>query len=325
MARRTTMRDLARELGLSASTVSRAFSRPDMLPPATVERILAVARERNYAMDRVAQALAVGKTGNVALIVPDIANPFFPPLLRAAQSTADAAGTYCFLGDSNENAEREEELIRRIAPQVDGMLLISPRLSSEKLQEFSQDLNVVLVNRDVEGTRRVLIDTASGVELALARLTALGHRRFAYVGGPGTSWSNAQRESAARRHADANGLHLDVLTASPATYDGAASLVPDVIATRATAIVAFDDVVASALINGLAERGYDIPRDFSIVGCDDIPALNTRPSLTTIRTPSDKAGTVAMQLLLKYADTQDERHVLECEVVFRDSIAPARR
>lgn len=316
------MRDLAKQLGVSGSTVSRAFSRPDLLPDATVQRILAAAREHGYAPDRVAQALSLGRYGNAALIVPDIANPFFPPLIRAAQAAANALDVSCYLGDSDEDPAREEQLVRQMSRQSDGILLVSSRLPEAKIRAFSQELNLVLVNRDVTGTRRVLIDTAPAVCDAMEYLAYLGHRQFAYISGPSTSWSNVQREHAAKMYAAEHGLSLHVLKPPAATYQAAPAVVPDILARGITSVLAFDDVIASGVVNELADRGIAVPEDVSIVGCDDLLITGTRPTLTTIAARVSEAGEVGMRLLLESSSDSDERHALSCQLIVRDSTGP---
>lgn len=325
MARQFTIRDLARELGFSASTVSRALNRPEMLPAVTVEKVVLAAERMNYRPDRVARALSSGRTGNVAVIVPDIANPFFPPLLRAAQAVADGRDSYCFLGDSDENPVREEQLVRRLSQQVDGILLVSSRLQDDVLRDLASEVNLVAINRDVEGVRRVLIDTASAVIEAMTTLTELGHRRFAYVAGPASSWSNQEREKAAVGYARSVGASLRLFRAEPATYVGATAVVKDVIAADATAVVAFDDLIAGALVNGLVEEGRRVPEDVSVVGCDDVQAVSTRPPVTTIESRSTEAGERGMALLLDgNAGAPEVREVLASRIIVRESIGPAR-
>src|SRR5882757_1199905 len=197
-----TIQQVARAAGVARSTVSRAFTRPDMLNAATVAHVLAVAAALGYAPNQVARALSTGRYGNIALIVPDVANPFFPPLIRAAEARADAAGLCVFLGDSDEDPAREDRLTAKLAAQVDGFVLASSRLDEDSVRALRGRRPVVLVNRDVEGLDRVLIDSATGTAAAVRDLHELGHRRIAYLGGPPSSWSNQQQRSAVLRAAE---------------------------------------------------------------------------------------------------------------------------
>ena len=123
-----TIGDVAAKAGVSRATVSRAFTRPNLLTPAVVEQVRRIADELGYVPNRIARALSTGRFGTLALLVPDIANPFFPPLIRAAQARADALGYAVFLGDSDETPDREDRLLAKLAPQVDGFVVASPRL-----------------------------------------------------------------------------------------------------------------------------------------------------------------------------------------------------
>src|SRR5215212_11112853 len=106
-----TISQVAKAAGVSPATVSRTFNRPELLSHATLKRVRGVAEKLGYVPNQVARALSTGRAGNIALIVPDIANPFFPPLIRAAQAHADRVGYAVFLGDSDEQPEREEVLL----------------------------------------------------------------------------------------------------------------------------------------------------------------------------------------------------------------------
>src|SRR3954464_15962691 len=122
-----TISQVAKASGVSRATVSRAFSRPEMLTEATVRRVKEVADELGYVPNQVARALSTGRHGNIALIVSVVANPFNPPLIRAAQWRADKAGLCVFLGNSDEDPVREEMLVGRFSVQVEGLVIASSR------------------------------------------------------------------------------------------------------------------------------------------------------------------------------------------------------
>ena len=157
-----TIADVATAAGVSRATVSRAFGRPGMLRQETVEHVLTVAGRLGYTPNRVAQALSTGRFANLAVVVPDIANPFFPPLIRAAQGRADRAGYAVFLGDADEDPDREDVLLRQLGTQVEGFVLASSRMADDLIQAHAERRPLVLINRDVPGIPRVLIDTTRG-------------------------------------------------------------------------------------------------------------------------------------------------------------------
>ena len=317
---------IAKKLGVSRSTVSRAFTRPDLLRPETVERVLAAAEDLSYVPNSVARALSTGHNGIIALIVPDIANPFFPPLIRAAQAGADQQDFCVLLGDSAENPDQETRLINRFTKQVDGFVLASSRLPDQALAEHAKRKPLVLVNRDIPRVPRVLVDSTAGIMQSVAHLAELGHENIAYVGGPPGSWSDHQRRRAIAAARAEHGLAVTMLNARPATYAGGSRVVEALLASDATAVIAFDDVVAHGILAGLAERGVRVPDDFSVIGCDDVLADTTYPPLTTVTLHSADAGEIAVSVLLQLLggrELGDVRYSLDSNLTVRGTTGPA--
>lgn len=293
-----TIGDIALVAGVSRSTVSRAFSRPELLSDETVRRVKKAAEQLGYVVNHAARALSTGRFGNIAVVVPDIANPFFPPLVRRVQTLADAAGYAVFLGDSDEIADREANLTARFSAQVEGFVLASPRLDEERVRELDSSRPVVLVNRDIEGLARVLIDPSGGLDEAVAHLHRLGHRRVVYLSGPRESWSDQQRRAALGRAAERAGLEVMTQDLGRPSASAGRDAVGGVLASGVTAVIAFDDVVAQGVMAGLSLRGIEVPGDISVIGCDDTLASGTHPALTTISAASASAGDAAAELLL---------------------------
>ncbi len=321
-----TIGDVAAAAGVSRATVSRAFGRPRMLRPETVEHVRGVAARLGYTPNRVAQALSTGRFGNLAVVVPDIANPFFPPLIRAAQGRADQAGFAVFLGDADEDPDREDVLLRQLGTQVEGFVLASSRMTGEQIREHAARRPLVLVNRDVPGIPRVLIDTTRGVTEAVDHLAGLGHRSIAYLSGPAGSWSNTERKKAVRRAALRRGLEVRTLAARRPTFEEGRRSVVALLASGVSAVVAFDDLVAQGVLAGLAEQGVAVPAAFSVVGCDDVLAARVYPPLTTVSARSAEAGTAAVELLTgrlaSGAAMADTRLLLDTSLVVRATTGP---
>src|SRR5918993_923785 len=166
-----TIRDVARASGVHVSTVSRTFSAPHLVNAETRSRVLACAEMLGYRPNRAARALITGRTYNVGLIVADIANPFFPPLIKAAESQARQRDHHIFIADTNEDASVEEELVRALAKQVDGVLLCSPRMSNSLIEQLSREVPLVVVNRQIPGLPAVVMDVAQGARHAVEHLT----------------------------------------------------------------------------------------------------------------------------------------------------------
>jgi LacI family transcriptional regulator len=321
-----TIRLVAQEAGVSQATVSRAFSQPELLTPATVEKVLGTAQRLGYVPNQVARALSTGRAGNIALILPDVANPFFSALMRGAQAQAYRRGYATFLGDSDETAHLEDMLLGKLAAQVDGFVLASPRLDEHLIRKHAARKPVVVINRDLQGIGRVLVDTGPGFTAAVDLLASLGHRVIAYVGAPRSSWSSQQRARAVAAAGTAQGLSVVQIDAGRPSHEAGHDCVGSLLDAGATAALAVDDVVAQGIMAGLAERGLSVPGDFSVVGCDDIIAATTYPPLTSVNARCALAGANAVDLLLNgFANPAPptDSHVITGELVVRSSTGPA--
>ena len=298
-----------------------------MIKPENVDRIKRIAEELGYVADPRARALSTGRTANIAVIVPDIANPFFPPLVRMVESGAERADFAVFLGDTDESASREGVLIDRLEKQVDGFVLASSRLPEAQILELADRLPTVLINRDVPGVHRVLVDAATGVREAVELLAALGHRKVAYLAGPPETWADQQRRAAVLHAGSGAGLDVSVLELGRPSYETGRECVGSMIATGATATIAFDDVVAHGVLTGFATLGFDVPADFSVIGCDDVLAATTFPALTTISGGSASSGAAALDALLALIDGEqpEERTAIAGHLVHRASVGAVRQ
>jgi DNA-binding LacI/PurR family transcriptional regulator len=243
--------------------------------------------------------LITGRTGNVGVIVPDLGNPYFHAVLKGAQARARRADYAVFVADGQESATEEESLIRAMSKQVDGIVLCSSRLAPRKLAALELTPTVVLLNRRVPGLPTVVIDSADGMKQAVAHLASLGHVRCAFVSGPRDSWSNRQRQKGLSAAAGARGV--EVVTVGPLApqFESGAAVAEPVLATGATAVLAYNDLVAVGILNRLAAIGVQVPDELSVVGFDDIPlAAMVTPPLTTVAVPAALAGQAAVELLL---------------------------
>src|SRR6185437_12353436 len=157
-----TIRDVARASGVHVSTVSRTFSAPHLVNAETRSRVLSTAESLGYRPNRAARALITGRTHNIGLIVADIANPFFPPLIKAAESQARQRDYHLFVADTNEDPVAEEQLVHALAKQVDGVLLCSPRVGNHVIEELRREVPLVVINRLVDGSPTVVMDVGQG-------------------------------------------------------------------------------------------------------------------------------------------------------------------
>ena len=176
---RVTIAQVAREAGVDRSTVSRVFSQPERLRAETVTHVREVAERLGYVPNPAAQTLRTGRPTNVALVVPDLTNPFIPPLALSVQKAAEAKGHFLFIGNADEAPKQEQELVTRFGPQVVGTILASPRSSDAAIRRMVGKEPLVLINRDEErpGSVRIRLDDAEAGERALMLLRAAGCRR----------------------------------------------------------------------------------------------------------------------------------------------------
>lgn len=302
-----TIRDVARAAGVSQATVSRALSMPELVRPATRVRVEAAARELGYRPNRAARGLITGRTGNLGLIVPDLSNPFFAAVVKGVQAAARAADHSVFIADTDEEPGVEADLLRALAKQVDGLILCSPRAPDDELASVGTDTTVVLMNRESGERPSVTVDNADGMRQALEHLAALGHRRVAFVAGPRTSWSNAQREEGLRRTAEAGGIDLVHLGHFPPQFEGGVAAADLAVASGATAVIGYNDLVALGLLSRFGVRGIPVPDTMSVLGCDDIAmSAMSHPALTTVSVPKRAAGRATVGLLLSLLDAGPE-------------------
>ena len=297
--RRATIHDVARVAGVAASTVSRAFSQPDRLRSDTLDHVLAVSAELNYRPNPIARALPSGKTLTLALLVPDITNPFFFGLIRGAGRQADAAGYTLVLADTRESPDTEWKHLERLARGVDGFILASSRLPEDRLRALGADRSLVAINRTLPDVPCVVVDNRQGMRQAGEHLASLGHRRIAYLSGPSTSWSDRSRWRAL--HAVGARLDLDVVRLGPfaPTVDAGAAAADAALVSGASAVVAFNDLLAIGTMRRLTGRGLTVPGDMSVLGCDDIFGADfCHPPLTTLAADIESAGRTAVDLLL---------------------------
>jgi LacI family transcriptional regulator len=297
--RPATIHDIAAMCGVAASTVSRALSTPDRVNIRTRERIQAAAAELNYLPNSQAKALSSGRTGAVGVLVPDITNPFYFDLIRGTQLQLKAAGYTQLLVDTEESDEVEASTLEQLRKTADGVIVAASRLTDEALLAAAGKAPLVTINRDVPGVPAVIIDTPAATSQALDHLISLGHSRVAYIAGPPTSQSSERRWAALSGAARERGVEVCSLGPfAPKTQSGAAAA-DAAVHSGVTACIAFNDLIAIGMLQRLRERGIRVPEEMSIVGCDDIFGADfCNPPLTTMASPIEQAGRVAVSMLL---------------------------
>jgi DNA-binding LacI/PurR family transcriptional regulator len=325
-----TIKDVARVAGVSASTVCRALADGGLVRADTRERVRQAAAELGYQPNRAARGLITGRTGNIGLIVPDLANPFFPGVVKGMQARAREADYAVFVADTDEDPVVEQSLVRVLAKQVDGLIIGSPRMSEEELRAAATETPVVLLNRRVGRIPSVTVDNVDGVRQAVAHLVALGHSRIGYVEGPKTSWANRERLRGLRTVTSASGVELVELGSFLPQFEGGVAAADQVLAANVSAVIAYNDLVALGLLSRFSARGVDVPGSISIVGIDDIVASSmVHPALTSVSLPKELTGRAGVDMLLTLMENPDRagstRRELPAHLMVRGSTGPASR
>jgi LacI family transcriptional regulator len=321
-------RDVARAAGVSLSTVSRTLARPQQVAPETREKVLTAARSLGYRTNAAARSLTTGRTRTLGLVVPDLENPYFTSVTKGVQRRAQSAGYALLVADSDEDPRQEVELVRSTASRTDGVLLCSPRTPEHVIVELAQEGALVLVNRRCRDIPAVTVDNRDGVRQALEHLRALGHRRIAYVGGPRGSWSNDERLAGVREVEADGGVEIVELGSFQPYVSGGVAAADLVIASGATAVLAYNDLLALGVLDRLRQRGVDVPGRISVVGMDNVPIASlTSPALTSVDLPRAASGRAGVDLLLAMVDPDRPQHgardTLSVQLVVRDSTGPA--
>jgi LacI family transcriptional regulator len=322
-----TIRDVAQAAGVSPATVSRTFSQPDMVEAATRERVVRVAAHLDYLPNRAARGLITGRTGNLGLLLPDLANPFFPSIVKGIQHQAHLAEYQVFIVDTNEDPAAELGIVRSLAKQVDGIILCSPRMRARELAEASIISPTVLVHRSAGSLPNVGVDNVDLVRQAVDHLAGLGHTHVGFVSGPRRSWSGRERLKGLRSATAQHGMTLEELGHFAPTFEGGLAAAEGVLLSGVTAVVSYNDLVGLGLLSALRQRGVAVPDDLSIVGVDDIPmSAMVEPALTTLSVPKEESGRRAVDLLLHRLDHPSARtppaHALPGHLVIRQTTAP---
>lgn len=297
-----TLTDVARRAGVHPATVSRALSRPSMVAPATRAAVLDAVQAVGFIPNRSARQLVSGRAGAIGVVVPDITNPYFATILQAIQTAAgghDGAATATgdelsvLIADTGADAAAEARVLATLGRQVDGLVVLTPVTDLA-----AAPVPVVQVNRRSRRASSVVVDQAAIVEVALAHVVELGHRHIAVLTGPAGYWSTQQRARALTRADRAPELRIDPIGPVPGTFDGGHAALRAVHATRATAVLAFNDVQAAGLLVAAADLGIAVPDELSVVGSDGLQlAAMTGPPLTTVAAPLGEIGQHALARL----------------------------
>jgi len=334
-----TLRDVAAAAGVHAATASRALNPKTrrLVNADTARRILRVAESLGYQPNPIARSLKTAKSSTIGLVIPDLTNPLFPPIVRGIEDVLGPAGFNAWIVNTDNDPDRERTQIESLrSRQVEGLIIATARLEHPLLEALhEQGMKMVLVNRRLENVEipSVTPDDSAGIAMAVKHLFDLGHRRIVHLAGPQTTSTGLVRSRAFRHAIRDHGLDEDTSLVVECDYwneeEGARALRTLLDrGSQFTAIVAGTDLIALGCYDVFAERDISCPDDVSVVGFNDMPFLDKlRPPLTTVRVPHYAIGAEAARMLIETIE-EPSRHarslLLPLSLVVRQSTAPPR-
>jgi LacI family transcriptional regulator len=335
-----TIRDVARLAKVHPGTVSRALNSETraLVNQETAQRVIRAAEQLGYRPNPIARGLKTNRSYTIGVLIPDITNPLFPPILRGIEDRLDDAGYTSLIVNTDNDAERERSHLEAMrARQVDGFISATARLDRQLLAEIAASgTPLVLVNRSLEdgSVPAVTVNDRQGIRLAVEHVAALGHQRIAHVAGPQNTSTGHRRYLGFLEAMRSAGLEVpeqhvrfgrwfteeEGVRACAELFDEAKDI---------TALVAANDRLAIGCYDALELRDLRCPEDVSIVGFNDMPFVDRlRPPLSSVRVPQREIGTVAADLLLQRLGdgSQTAREILlEPTLIIRGSTAPPRQ
>jgi LacI family transcriptional regulator, galactose operon repressor len=333
-----TIKDVARLSGVSSMTVSRVINGSERVSPETRQRVERAIAELGYVPSRLARGLIRQKTGTLALIVPDVANPFFTLIVRGAEDVARRAGYRMILADTRADLTIERDVIEEmLAHRVDGIVIapVSDR-SKGHLQRLARyGVAFVLIDRTVSGIESDVVtgDNAGGARRLVEHLISLGHRRIGFITESDDVSTARDRRQAYEAALAAAGLPPDpsLIVRStvdpPGGFEGMRRLLK--LDEPPTAVFTVNNLVALGAIEAVRAHELEVPDDFALVCFDDIEyASRLYPFLTVMAQPAETLGTLGTQLLLERiegrAPEQPRVVVLPAQFVVRRSCGAGR-
>ncbi len=329
-----TIKDVAREAGVSVATVSRVFNEKGPVSESARERIRDVAKRLRYAPHGAARSLITNRTAAIGVLLPDIHGEFFSELIRGIDLAARRKGYHLLVSSSHGERGELEAVLRATRGRVDGLIVMSPDIDTQALRaNLPETLPAVLLDaRDDEGWfDSITIDNHRGAYAMVRHLLALGHRRIALVKGPAGNFDanerlrgyrDALREGPAEWSA---GLEFDGDFSEEAGHRAGTRIVA--LRPRPTAVFAANDGMAIGVLSALRDAGVRVPEEISLAGFDDIPICRfTAPTLSSVRVPIAAVGAHAITRLLQIigmANSHERLYeTLSTTPVLRQSCAP---
>jgi LacI family transcriptional regulator len=329
------IREVARQAGVSVATVSRVLNQTGPVRDETRQRVLERVASLGYVPHSAARSLSLRRTQSIGVVLPDLHGEFFSELIRGIDRVARRAGYHVLVSGSHSDPAEIEAVLRALHGRVDGLILMPMGLQADvRRARLPRRLPVVLLNDSDPDTEHdsIRIDNRGGARSATEHLIELGHRRIAFVCGPAHNSDAAERLAGFRDALAARGFAVlpeDLLEGDFREDSGyrAGSLLARRASPRPTAVFAANDAMAIGCRSALREHGLAVPGDVALVGFDDIPiARFLDPPLTSVRVAIAELGSRAMERLLQAAEpgsaTARHHEIVAATLVVRASTSP---
>jgi LacI family transcriptional regulator len=337
MNKAITIEDIARQAGVSPSTVSRVLNGSKRVANDKRALVLAAIEQHQYRPNAMARGLVRGRSMLVGVLVQDLGSPFFAQMVLGVEQGLDPAGYRPMLTTTHWRAENQEQETRSLQllleRRVDGLIVLAGRVPDQELRAIATQVPLVIAARRVEGleSQCLCIDNQEGAYRATRYLLGLGHTRVAHIAGPADHPDAIDRLAGYQRALVEAGLLIDrrLIVEGQFTEDAGLTGVEELLARgeRFTAIFAANDQTVYGAMLALFNHGYRIPTDISLVGFDDQPLSSyTLPPLTTMRQPMMEMGQGAAEALLRLLDGQEPMlPVFPTDLIIRKSAMRARQ
>jgi LacI family transcriptional regulator len=334
MQQRVTLADVASEAGVNVSTVSRCLN-PDtskQVSVAMVKKVNLIAKRLGYTPNTVARGLRTKKSMTIGVIVPDLTNPIFPPIVRGIDSVLSERGYSAFVVNTDNNQEYEEKLFDSLIDrQVDGFIIATGHAEIGQLAKyFKQGIKTVMVNREAinVATPSVIGDDAAGIHAAVSHLVDLDHQRILHLSGPTNFSTSKVRTKAFQESCRTLKVAGEIIKSAAYSIDSGYLAMNKYLkgnGAKATAVVAGNDLLALGVYHALREHGLDCPKDVSVIGFNNMPFTpDFQPAMTTVASPHYEMGEEAARLLLDQIDGREigaMKITLPVNLVIRSSTA----
>lgn len=327
-----TMTDVARRAGVSAATVSRYLAGQRVRQAQAVAKAIS---DLNFSPSAAARSLKSGQTKTLALVVPDVSNPFFAAVARGVEELAAVAGFTIELHNSGESGDREAEILRKIVGRVDGLIL-APVAEDDEIprQVVKAGVPIVFIDREIRSTKSfssVLIDNVSGAKQATQHLIEHGHKRIAVIHGPVTSTPGRQRLEGFQQTMKDEQLTVprEFVRDGGFTQNGGLTAMNALLELDEppTAVLVCNNLMTIGALLAMKKKAIRIPKDISVIGFDEMEiSLLLDPPLTVVSRPMEQQGKLAAEMLINglvgVTTSTSKRVVMPVELIERGSCAP---